>query len=134
MPKTTATLAIKSSLSKEFLDVIKKKLLEDKEKFEKELSKFAKKGTGDNAEAAFPNYGDSEEDNVHEVADYEANLSIEQDLEKALRDTKTSLKKIESGEYGICKYCHKPIERKRLLARPTSSACVECKKAIIQEV
>ena len=129
-----ATTPVKNTLPKEFLNTIKKKLLEDKEKFEKELTKFAKKGTGDNAEAAFPNYGDSEEDNAHEVADYEANLSIENDLEKTVRDIKAMLKKIETGEYGICKYCHKPIEQKRLLARPTSSACVECKKAIIQEV
>lgn len=129
-----STSSVKSSLPKEFLEIIKKKLLDDKARFEKELVKFSKKGATDGAEPTFPNYGDTEEDNAHEVADYEANLSIENDLDKSLRDVKSALKKIEANEYGVCKYCHKPIEQKRLLARPTSSACIECKKAIIQEV
>lgn len=129
-----STPSVKSNLPKEFLETIKKKLLDDKARFEKELVKFSKKGTTDGTEPTFPNYGDTEEDNAHEVADYEANLSIENDLDKSLRDIKSALKKLEVNEYGICKYCHKPIEQKRLLARPTSSACIECKKAIIQEV
>lgn len=108
--------------------------MEDKARLESELAKFAKKGSTEETGSTFPNYGDTEEDNAHEVADYEANLSIESDLEKSFRDVKSALKKIEINEYGICKYCHKPIEEKRLLARPTSSACIECKKAIIQEV
>ncbi len=133
MPKVSVPNA-KSNLPKEFLETIKKKLFDDKARLEKELTKFSKKETAEGAESTFPNYGDTEEDNAHEVADYEANLSIGNDLEKSLRDVKSALKKIENNEYGICKYCHKPIEQKRLLARPTSSACIECKKAIIQEV
>ena len=133
MPKVSVPNA-KSNLPKEFLETIKKKLFDDKARLEKELTKFSKKETAEGAESTFPNYGDTEEDNAHEVADYEANLSIGNDLEKSLRYVKSALKKIENNEYGICKYCHKPIEQKRLLARPTSSACIECKKAIIQEV
>lgn len=124
----------KSNLPEEFLETIRKKLLDDEARLGKELAKFSRRGTAKGAESAFPNYGDTEEDNAHEVADYEANLSIESDLDKSLRDVRSALKKIERNEYGICKYCHKPIVKKRLLARPTSSACIECKKAIIQEV
>lgn len=120
----------KAAYSADFLAKIKEVLLKDKAKFETELSKF--NGKGDN-DKTFPNYGDSEEDNAREVADYETNLSIEGDLEKSLRDVLSSLKRIEAGNYGICRYCKKPIEEKRLLARPTSSACVACKKTIIQE-
>lgn len=122
------TGAKNAGLSADFIEKVKKMLLDQKEKVKTELKKYEK---GD--EAAFPDYGDSEEDNAHEVADYEANLTIEQDLEKTLRDIDGSLSRIEKGTYGICKYCHKSIEEKRLLARPTSSACVACKKAIVQE-
>jgi RNA polymerase-binding transcription factor DksA len=45
-----------------------------------------------------------------------------------------ALKRLEKGDYGVCRYCKKPIEEKRLLIRPTSSACVQCKKTIVQEV
>ena len=57
----------------------------------------------------------------------------EETLEKMLRDVGKSLKRIEEGSYGVCKYCDKPIDEKRLLARPTSSACVECKKTLTDE-
>lgn len=111
-------------------------LIEEKTKLEQELGKFTKKNphvAGD-FNSTFPDYGDKDDENAAEVAEYAANISIEQDLERTLRDVKTALERLEAGQYGICKYCHKPIEEKRLVARPTSSACVACKKAITQEV
>jgi DnaK suppressor protein len=106
-------------------------LLQEKAKFEKELANFNGK---DGNENTFPEYGDSEEDNAREVADYETNLSIEQGLTRSHRDAVAALKRLEKGDYGVCRYCKKPIEEKRLLIRPTSSACVQCKKTIVQEV
>lgn len=131
MSKTVATI-----FSNEFLEKIKKNLLGDKGRLEKELSKYSESSDEDdsNKEKIFPDYGNSEEDNALEVADYETNLSIESDLRRSLRDVDGALKRLKDGEYGICKYCKKPIEEKRLLARPTSSACITCKKTIVQEV
>lgn len=128
---------VQQAFSDDFLSQMKISLTKEKEKLEKDLAKFAKKD--ENAvetdyDARFPNYGDTEDDNAREVADYEANLSIEHDLEKVLRDVKTALERLEKGGYGTCKYCKKPIDEKRLIARPTSSACVECKKTIVMEV
>ena len=45
-----------------------------------------------------------------------------------------ALRRIEDGEYGDCLRCGEPIAEKRLLARPASSSCVECKKSFTQEV
>lgn len=126
----------KSPYSANFLKKAGKLLLEEKAKIENELAKFAKKKTNvdDDFDTTFPNYGDKEDENAAEVADYVVNLSLEESLEKSLRDTNQSLARLEKGEYGICKYCHKPIEEKRLLARLTSSSCMTCKKTITQEV
>lgn len=126
----------KSQFSSDFLKKVKTLLLEEKAKLEKELAKFAKKksGAGGDYDTTFPDYGDKEDENAAEVADYAVNLSLEENLEKSLRDTNQSLARMEKGEYGICKYCHKPIEEKRLLARLTSSSCMSCKKTITQEV
>ncbi|HRU90169.1 MAG TPA: hypothetical protein P5094_02540 [Patescibacteria group bacterium] len=30
----------------------------------------------------------------------------------------------------MCKYCHKKIDEKRLLARPFSSSCIKCKNKL----
>ncbi len=111
-------------------------LLSERERLTQERSSVTKTNPGEQGgfRARFPNYGDDEEENAMEVADYAANLSIEQGLEKLLRDVNGALARIKDGTYGICKYCKKPIEEKRLTIRPTSSSCVGCKKAITQEV
>jgi RNA polymerase-binding transcription factor DksA len=110
--------------------------LKEKERLEKELAKFAHKNphlAGDyNSE--FPDYGDKEDENAAEVAEYATNVPLEESMEKTLRDVVQSLKRVEDGTYGTCKYCKKVMDEKRLLARPTSSACVECKKTITQEL
>ena len=68
------------------------------------------------------------------MEEYTVNKPLEITLEKTLRDVKRALIAIEKGTYGVCKYCDKPIEEKRLLARPTSSSCVSCKKTLTDEV
>jgi DnaK suppressor protein len=132
---TKSTEKKTAELDKEFLAEITAKLQSEKEIIEKELSSFTKKDphAQDNFNATFPKYGDEEDDNAHEVAEYTANKPLELTLEKTLRDVIKSLERIKKGTYGICKYCQKPIDKKRLLARPNSSACVSCKKTITEE-
>ncbi len=137
MPKSKPTATKAASFSPDFLSTINTTLLGEKKRLENDLSKFAKPNphtVEEDFDSKFPNYGDKDDENAAEVAEYAANVSIEQDLEKTLRDINVALDRLKKGTYGICKYCKKPIEEKRLLARPTSSACVECKKAITQEV
>ena len=126
----------KVKFSKNFLKTILKGLLEQKNKLENELAKFTKKNphVADDYDSSFPEYGSKEDENAAEVAEYINNIPVEEGLEKTLRDINESLKRIKKGDYGFCKYCKKQIEEKRLVARPTSSACVECKKTITQEL
>jgi DnaK suppressor protein len=122
--------------SADFLKTIKETLLADKTKLESELANFATANAsikGD-YDALFPEYGDEADDNAREIADYTTNKSLESTLEKTLRDVEKSLDRLEKGTYGICKYCDKPIDPKRLLARPTSGSCVDCKKTLTDEL
>ncbi len=131
MPK-----ASKSPHSKAFLDEIKARLEAERNRLTTELGKFTKKNphvAGD-FDAVFPEYGNEEDDNAREVAEYTTNKPLELSLEKTLRDIDKSLERIKKGTYGICKYCDQPIDEKRLLARPTSSACVSCKKTLTDEI
>ncbi len=124
-----------TDFSADFLQKIATALSAEKSSLERELAKFSKI-THDNPgdfTSNFPNFGDKEDENAAEVAEYAANLSLEDTLEKSLRDVVSALSRLEKKSYGLCKYCHKPIDQRRLLARPTSSSCVECKKAITQE-
>lgn len=125
-----------SAFSERFVEDVRKMLLEQKIKLEKDLGGFAKKNPNvdNDYDSNFPDYGDKDDENAAEVAQYVVNLSLEQQLEKSLRDVANALKRIEKGGFGMCKYCGKAIEEKRILARPTSSSCMSCKKAIKQEV
>lgn len=115
-----------------------KDLLEsEKTRLVRELTGFAHRNTKSGEtdfESNFPNLGEKEDENASEVAQFSDNLSLEDELEKALRDVESALKSIEKGTYGTCKYCDQQIDERRLIARPTSTSCIQCKKTLTQEV
>lgn len=113
------------AISPEILAQIKSDLMSQKEKLEKELNKVANNST-DHA-AKFPEFGEKPDENAQEIEGYTTNLATKEMLEGNLRDINSSLKRIEAGTYGVCKYCGKEIGEKRLMARPVASACVDCK-------
>lgn len=47
---------------------------------------------------------------------------------RLIRKIKSALERIEEGTYGICEVCGENISIKRLLARPVTSKCIECKE------
>lgn len=112
-----------------FLAAITSRLLERKTQLEGELRQFAtRSASGRGAwKTQLVDIGRSEDENASEVTMYSDNLSLERTLESALRDVTAALARLQAGTYGTCRYCNQPIDEKRLLARPTSSACVKCK-------
>lgn len=133
--KNHANTMSNKNFSSEFLNKMKAMLLEEKGKLSNDLSAIAEKNPNVSGDfvSQFPEYGDKEDENAAEMADFGNRMPLENDLEKALRDVDQALERLEKGTYGICKYCGKPIEEKRLEARPSSSTHVECKKAITME-
>lgn len=124
-------------LSPEFLAKMKERLLADKKKLESDLLDIGEKDKADPSkiDAAYPESGgNSDDDNASEITAYADEISIVDKLESELRDTNKALEAMEKGTYGICKYCGKEIDVKRLEARPTSSACIACKKLLTQEM
>ena len=115
-------------MNKKVLEQIKVDLLERQSKLEAELAKLETPDAS--GEAAFPQFGDKEDENAAEVATYSDNLSLEESLRSSLQDVIKAIKRIDEGTYGQCSYCHQPIDEKRLLARPASSACVACKNRL----
>jgi RNA polymerase-binding protein DksA len=119
-----------SNLDQSTIETIKQDLLKKREDVEKELNLIAKKendGGEDEYKPSFPDYGDKPDENAMEIAEYETNIAEEDLLERTLRDIDGALERIEAGSYGICKHCGKPIDPRRLQARPTAGSCVECK-------
>jgi len=122
-------------MDKENLEKIKEKLLNEKQNLEHALSGFAKKTkVKDDYKAEFPDFGSKEDENAAEVATFSDRVSLEQNLELSLRDVSKALNSIEKNTYGKCKYCGEEIDARRLMIRPTSSSCVQCKKRLKGEL
>jgi RNA polymerase-binding transcription factor DksA len=124
-------------MSNDLQERLKARLLEEKARLERDLEDFAKKDAkapGGYTLEYPESGGSSDDDNAMEVSNYADELSLGEKLESELRDVKKALDAIEKGAYGTCKYCGKPIDEKRLEARPTSSACITCKKTLTQEM
>lgn len=54
-------------------------------------------------------------------------LRIRDRERKLISKIKEALERIEDGTYGFCEACGEPIGEKRLLARPVTTLCIECK-------
>lgn len=117
-----------------FIEKMKQTLIAEQKRLQEELARFSHRNPKTDNEVDFPILGDKEDENAAEVAQFSDNLSLEDELEHALRDVESALKIIENGKYGLCKYCGQPIDERRLCARPASSSCINCKKTLTQEM
>jgi len=68
---------------------------------------------------------------VVDLAQAESNRSMVLRLRdrehKMIRKIHQALRRLEDGTYGICEDCGEPIAPARLLARPVTTLCADCK-------
>ncbi len=67
---------------------------------------------------------DQSERNVHTMI----NIRIQETEYKLLKAIENALLRIESGTFGICQECGKPIAAARLKSVPWTRLCVKCKE------
>jgi DnaK suppressor protein len=64
-----------------------------------------------------------------------ASLESDRNFELRIRDRERKLimkmqeaiKRIDDGTFGVCEACGGPISEKRLMARPVTTDCIDCK-------
>ncbi len=101
-------------------------LLRDREQVRSELSRLreelliAPEATGDEVDLS--------------VYDREKTLGLIKAFELRLEKLENAIRRTaQSGEYGICQQCGKPIDAERLKIFPETRHCVKCKTAIEQQ-
>lgn len=47
---------------------------------------------------------------------------------KLLRKIRAALTRLEDGSYGICEVCNEEISEQRVIARPETTLCIDCKE------
>jgi len=60
-------------------------------------------------------------------ADRNFMLRIRDRENKLIKKIKKALDRIENGTFGICEKCGEEISAKRLMARPVTTLCIDCK-------
>ncbi len=125
---------MKSVFPQSFIDEMTALLNTKEAQLIEELERITKESRPQDDHAAREQYGDSEDDSAQEMAELSNLVSLEETLEKELEDVRKTRTRIKEGVYGICQHCTQPIDERRLRARPTSSSCITCKKALKQEV
>jgi DnaK suppressor protein len=73
-----------------------------------------------------PETGDADTATV--TVDREMDYSLEENSAHVLREIDAALERIESGTFGLCGRCGKPVGEERLEAMPYATLCIECKR------
>lgn len=119
----------KTKFSKEILEELKAKLLEEKSNVEKELMEL-KEDLHHHTQSEISGediYEDDYAESGTATFEREKDLSIELSLKETMGQIEKALERIENDTYGICQRCRKPIETDRLRAIPYVELCIQCK-------
>ncbi len=113
------------TIDKELLEELKSRLISDKNRIEKELTKFTHKNTDGSYEADFPeDLGSENSENANEIEEYSDRVAIEFSLEEELKKINDALERMEKGTYGIDVNTGEEINIERLKAYPAASTNV----------
>jgi len=72
--------------------------------------------------------GDDQADTGTKTFEREQELSIAHNRLDLMTQVEHAIDRINSGTYGVCEGCGKPIAKARLQAFPSATLCVECKQ------
>jgi len=120
-------IAFGSTVPYPYMTMNQEQLKEYKTKLEKERAMIVAEIARDEKPVDFGSdidHGDEESDKSEEVGDQ---LAASKNLKDRLNEIDIALEKIQSGTYGVCEKCGKPIEHEILSIDPESRFCKACK-------
>ena len=66
-------------------------------------------------------------DRASQESDLNLEIRMRERERKLIMKMRDAIERIDAGTYGICEECGEPIGVKRLMARPVTTLCIECK-------
>ena len=112
------------ALSKDFLEMAKKRLTEEDRAVREELVDLGF-GTDGKVDVTFD---EGFADAAQTTTERARILSIADGLRQRRDDIHAAMSRIERGTYGTCESCGKPIAPERLEAIPAARLCISCKQ------
>jgi DnaK suppressor protein len=121
----------KANYDKDSLGTIRKRLMEQREELQNQLTAIEESATGlsQSEMSGEVSYDEDFADAGSFTFEREKEFSIANNVTDLRSKTDRALHRIEEGSYGICDSCGKPIESARLKALPHVTLCLKCKKA-----
>ncbi|MBN2255954.1 MAG: TraR/DksA C4-type zinc finger protein, partial [Deltaproteobacteria bacterium] len=55
-------------------------------------------------------------------------FSLRDKERETIREIREAIRRIDEGTFGICRLCNKRISEKRMLAHPSTTLCIDCKR------
>lgn len=117
-----------NALSPNQLNELRSRLLAEKDALEKRMDYNENFGLSDSMlreTGELSAYDNHPADLGTEVFERGKDIALSEHAEHHLTDVYRALADMETGEYGICKACGKPIPVERMVALPTAEFCVE---------
>ena len=109
-------------------ELVRSKLLKEKQLLEKELETIGRRNPDNPAdwEAVPPEARGEADKNIAAdmIEGFEEAYATEGELEQRLAKISSALERIDKGTYGICQVCGKQIEEERLMANPAATTRV----------
>lgn len=123
--------ATKSPFTKKDLIDIKKRLQKEREELEKQFVEIEQSsfGTPQSEISGEVSFDEEYADSGSFTFERERDLSLSNNIRDLMEKIDRALGRIESGTYGLCERCGRPIEKPRIKALPYASLCIKDKQA-----
>ena len=110
-------------------DKVKKRLEEERTRLERLRDGLTEESTQDGAGGEDMSELSSVDQHPADIGseefEREKDQSILEQVESDLVEIERAFKRLETGDYGTCEVCGKPIGDERLEARPAATLCIE---------
>jgi RNA polymerase-binding protein DksA len=111
------------------LEALKAKLLAERERLGREIEELEadlSESLSDSSEES--PYDQHMAETAAVTLDREIDLTLEENARAAIAQIDRALKKLETGSYGTCDKCGRPIGDERLQVAPFATLCIDCKR------
>ena len=71
-------------------------------------------------------YSTHQADHASLAFEQAADLALRQNARNLLYEVERALKRLDDGEFGLCRHCQQPIDRARLGVIPYARYCIRC--------
>ncbi|MCL5961255.1 MAG: TraR/DksA family transcriptional regulator [Chloroflexi bacterium] len=110
------------------MESLKKRLEQERDRLRREISDLEGQiPDRSRGQSEGDTYGNHLADEASDTFEQEKMAALEAHLRGTLSSVEYALHKLETGAYGVCERCGRPITEARLEALPMATLCIDCK-------